>query len=100
MVTDLPDPHPGPGEVRISVRAAGVNPSDWKKRKGLMDGDLPQTLGHEAAGVVDELGDGGADVAGGARVFGRLALSRLWIVVTKQLQQAGMALNPARGARG
>jgi NADPH:quinone reductase-like Zn-dependent oxidoreductase len=55
---DLPDPHPGPGRVRIAVRAAGVNPSDWKKRKGLMDGELPQTVGHEAAGVVDELGEG------------------------------------------
>lgn len=33
-----------PSEVRIAVRAAGVNPSDWKKRKGLMDGELPQTM--------------------------------------------------------
>src|SRR2546423_10144045 len=48
-IVDLPDPHPGPGQVRIAVRAAGVNPSDWKKRKGLMDGELPQTVGHEAA---------------------------------------------------
>jgi NADPH:quinone reductase-like Zn-dependent oxidoreductase len=69
-IADLPDPHPGPGQVRIAVRAAGVNPSDWKKRKGLMDGGLPQTMGHEAAGVVDELGGGVADVAVGDRVFG------------------------------
>jgi NADPH:quinone reductase-like Zn-dependent oxidoreductase len=69
-IVDLPDPHPGPGQVRIAVRAAGVNPSDWKKRKGLMDSELPQTLGYEAAGVVDELGEGVADVAVGDRVFG------------------------------
>jgi len=69
-IVDLPDPHPGPGQVRIGVRAAGVNPSDWKKRRGLMDGELPQTLGYEAAGVVDELGEGVADVAAGDRVFG------------------------------
>ena len=69
-IVDLPDPHPGPGQVRIAVRAAGVNPSDWKKRKGLMDGELPQTMGHEAAGVVDALGEGVADVAVGDRVFG------------------------------
>src|ERR687887_2459352 len=69
-IVDLPDPHPGPGQVRVAVRAAGVNPSDWKKRKGLMDGELPQTMGHEAAGVVDELGEGVADVAVGERVFG------------------------------
>ena len=69
-IVDLPDPHPGPGQVRIEVRAAGVNPSDWKKRRGLMDGELPQTMGYEAAGVVDELGEGVGDVAVGDRVFG------------------------------
>ncbi|MHA6757626.1 NADP-dependent oxidoreductase [Streptacidiphilus sp. PAMC 29251] len=69
-IVDLPDPHPGPGEIRIAVRAAGVNASDWKKRQGLMDEELPQTLGYEAAGVVDLLGEGVADVAVGDRVFG------------------------------
>jgi NADPH:quinone reductase-like Zn-dependent oxidoreductase len=69
-IVDLPDPHPGPGQVRIAVRAAGVNPSDWKKRSGLMDQELPQTMGYEAAGIVDELGEGVADVAVGDRVFG------------------------------
>ena len=69
-IVDLPDPHPGPGQVRIAVRAAGISASDWKKRQGLMDGELPQTLGYEAAGVVDEVGDGVADVAAGDRVFG------------------------------
>ncbi|HEY3685771.1 MAG TPA: NADP-dependent oxidoreductase [Streptosporangiaceae bacterium] len=69
-VVEIPDPHAGAGEVRISVRAAGINASDWKKRAGLMDEGLPQTLGYEAAGVVDEVGDGVADVAIGDRVFG------------------------------
>ncbi len=69
-VVDLPDPHPGPGEVRIAVRAAGVNPSDWKKRQGLMDQELPQTLGHEAAGIVDEVGEGVKHVSVGDHVFG------------------------------
>ncbi|MFC8448727.1 NADP-dependent oxidoreductase [Kitasatospora sp. NPDC057223] len=69
-IADLPEPHPGPGQVRIAVRAAGVNASDWKKRQGLMDQELPQTLGHEAAGVVDELGEGVSGVAVGDRVFG------------------------------
>jgi NADPH:quinone reductase-like Zn-dependent oxidoreductase len=69
-IVDLPDPQVGPDQVRIAVRAAGVNPSDWKNRKGLMDGELPQTMGPEAAGVVDELGEGVADVAVGDRVFG------------------------------
>ncbi|PFG49099.1 alcohol dehydrogenase-like protein [Amycolatopsis sulphurea] len=65
-IVELPDPHPEPGQIRIAVRAPGVNLSDWKKRKGLM---LPQTMGHEAA-VVDELGEGVHDVVVGDRVFG------------------------------
>jgi NADPH:quinone reductase-like Zn-dependent oxidoreductase len=69
-IVALPDPHPGPGQVRIAVRAADVNPSDWKKRKGLMDRELPQTTGREAAGVVDELGEGVAAGAAGDRVYG------------------------------
>jgi NADPH:quinone reductase-like Zn-dependent oxidoreductase len=69
-IAELPDPHPGPGEVRIEVRAAGVNASDWKKRRGEMDPELPQTLGYEAAGVVDEVGAGVTGVAAGDRVFG------------------------------
>ncbi|WP_329127798.1 NADP-dependent oxidoreductase [Streptomyces sp. NBC_01465] len=69
-IVDLPDPHPGPGQIRIAVRAAGVNPSDWKKRQGEMDQELPQTMGYEAAGVVDELGEGVTDVSVGDRVFG------------------------------
>jgi NADPH:quinone reductase-like Zn-dependent oxidoreductase len=69
-IVDLPEPHPGPGEVRIAARAAGMSVSDGKKRQGLMDQELPQTLGYEAAGVVDELGEGVTDVAVGDRVFG------------------------------
>jgi NADPH:quinone reductase-like Zn-dependent oxidoreductase len=69
-IVDLPDPRPGPGQVRIAVRAAGVSVSDAKKRNGLMDQDLPQTMGYEAACVVDELGAGVDDVAVGDRVFG------------------------------
>jgi NADPH:quinone reductase-like Zn-dependent oxidoreductase len=69
-VAELPDPHPGPGQIRVAVRAAAVNPIDWKMRSGAMGGDLPQTTGREVAGVVDELGDGVTDVAAGDRVFG------------------------------
>jgi len=70
QILELMDPHPGPGQVRIAVRAAGVNASDWKKRLGLMDQELPQTMGYEAAGIVDELGEGVADVTVGDRVLG------------------------------
>jgi NADPH:quinone reductase-like Zn-dependent oxidoreductase len=69
-IVELADPHPASGQVRIAVRAAGVNASDWKKRQGLIDQKLPQTMGYEAAGIVDELGEGVTDVAVGDRVFG------------------------------
>ncbi|MGW4387615.1 NADP-dependent oxidoreductase [Streptomyces sp. NPDC004685] len=105
-LVDLPDPHPGPGEVRIAVRAAGVNASDWKKRQGLMDEELPQTLGYEAAGVVDELGDGVADVAVGDRVFGfssvgaaqaELAVLSYYAPIPPSLDFPGAAALPAAG---
>ncbi|MER7197986.1 NADPH:quinone reductase [Streptomyces sp. CB01635] len=103
-IVDLPDPHPGPGEVRIAVRAAGVNASDWKKRKGLMDEELPQTLGYEAAGVVDELGDGVTDVVVGDRVFGfstegaaqaELAVLSYYAPIPPSLDFPGAAALPA-----
>jgi NADPH:quinone reductase-like Zn-dependent oxidoreductase len=104
-IVELPDPHPGPpGQVRIAGRAAGVNPSDWKKRQGLMDGELPQTMGHEAAGVVDELGEGVADVAVGDRVFGfsaegaaqaELAVLSDFVPIPPSLDFPGAAALPA-----
>ncbi|MGW8332986.1 NADP-dependent oxidoreductase [Streptomyces sp. NPDC055897] len=103
-LVDLPDPQPGPGEVRIRVRAAGVNASDWKKRQGLMDEGLPQTLGYEAAGVVDALGEGVADVAVGDRVFGfsgegaaqaELAVLSFYAPIPRSLDFAGAAALPA-----
>jgi NADPH:quinone reductase-like Zn-dependent oxidoreductase len=72
-LAELPDPQPGPGQVRVSVRAVGVNPIDWKVRQGLMGGDLPKRTGQEVAGVVDEVGDGVNDVAVGDRIFGGAA---------------------------
>jgi NADPH:quinone reductase-like Zn-dependent oxidoreductase len=103
-IVDLPDAHPGPGQVRIAVRAAGVNPSDWKKRKGLMDRDLPQTMGYEAAGIVDEVGDGVADVDVGDRVFGfstdgapqaELAVLSYYAPIPPSLDFPGAAALPA-----
>jgi NADPH:quinone reductase-like Zn-dependent oxidoreductase len=71
-IVDLPDPHPGPGQVRIAVRAAGISGTDWKLRAGVLTfgAELPQMTGHDVAGVVDEVGEGVTDVAVGDRVFG------------------------------
>jgi NADPH:quinone reductase-like Zn-dependent oxidoreductase len=69
-IVDLPDPKAGPGQIRVAVHAAGVNATEWKLRKGLLGGELPQTTGRDVAGVVDEVGEGVTDVAVGERVFG------------------------------
>ncbi|WP_410785367.1 NADP-dependent oxidoreductase [Kribbella sp. C-35] len=67
------EPHAGPGQVRIKVRAAGVNPIDFKVRrgwtKGFIDPVFPAVPGLEVAGVVDEAGDG-AEFAVGDEVVG------------------------------
>jgi NADPH:quinone reductase-like Zn-dependent oxidoreductase len=74
-LAEAPEPHAGPGQVRIAVRAASVNPVDWKAFSGAMAGGKPMTgtgrLGYDAAGVVDEVGDGVGGVAVGDEVFGR-----------------------------
>jgi NADPH:quinone reductase-like Zn-dependent oxidoreductase len=69
-VDEVEEPHPGPGQIRIAVRAAGVNPFDYKVRRGMVGGDLPKVPGLEAAGVVDEVGEGVQGVRPGDEVFG------------------------------
>jgi NADPH:quinone reductase-like Zn-dependent oxidoreductase len=102
-LVELPDPHPGPGQIRVAVRATAVNPVDWKMRSGMMGGDLPQTTGREVAGVVDELGDGVTDVAPGDKVFGfaeggagaaELALLADYAPIPPSLDFAGAASLP------
>ena len=69
-----PVPHAGPGQIRIAVRAASVNPVDWKLLTGAMSGGQPLAgtgyLGYDAAGVVDEVGEGVTGVSVDD-VFGR-----------------------------
>jgi S-(hydroxymethyl)glutathione dehydrogenase/alcohol dehydrogenase len=60
---------PGPGQVRIRVRAAGVCHSDLSARNGGLPQPVPAILGHEAAGDVIAVGDGVADLAVGDRVI-------------------------------
>jgi NADPH:quinone reductase-like Zn-dependent oxidoreductase len=72
---DAPDPHAGPGQLRIAVRAASVNPADWKTFAGVLSGGRPMVgtgyLGYDAAGVVDEVGEGVTGLSVGDDVFGR-----------------------------
>jgi NADPH:quinone reductase-like Zn-dependent oxidoreductase len=71
-VAEAEEPHAGPGQVRIAVRAAGVNPIDWKIVRGLTGKSpaAPTVPGVDAAGIVDEVGDGVAGVQVGDAVFG------------------------------
>jgi NADPH:quinone reductase-like Zn-dependent oxidoreductase len=72
---EAPEPHAGPGQIRIAVRAASVNPIDWKVLTGMLSGGEPMQgtgyLGYDAAGVVDEVGDEVTGVTVGDEVFGR-----------------------------
>ena len=65
---DVPDPEPGPGEVLVSLRAAGLNHLDVWVRKGLPSVPKPRILGADGAGIVAALGDGAAGFAVGDRV--------------------------------
>ncbi|WP_310723596.1 NADP-dependent oxidoreductase [Streptomyces sp. N2A] len=74
QLVEAEEPHAGPRRIRIAVRAAGVNPVDWRIREGQVLGahpvELPAGVGLDAAGVVDEVGEGVEGVEVGDRVFG------------------------------
>ncbi|QXE38861.1 NADP-dependent oxidoreductase [Streptomyces sp. GMY02] len=72
---ELPVPSPGPGQLLVAVRAAGVNPVDWKLRNGYVrpgsaPAELPAVLGSEVSGVVEATGPGVEGFAVGDAVFG------------------------------
>ena len=75
QLVDTEEPHAGPGQVRIAVRAAGVNPVDWRIREGQLQEvrpiELPAGVGQDASGVVDEVGESVGEVKVGDHMFGR-----------------------------
>jgi NADPH2:quinone reductase len=68
---DMPDPEPGPGEVRVKIATSGVNPSDWKRRQGLTASiGFPRVIpNQDGAGVIDAVGDGVDSSRIGERVW-------------------------------
>jgi len=70
---EVPMPEPAPGEVRVRVHAAGVNPVDWKVRNGslrqVIHQNLPIALGWDVSGVVDAVGEGVETLAVGDAVY-------------------------------
>ena len=77
---DLPEP--GPGEVRVRLVRAGVNPTDWKFRSGATMAYDEVTPGQDGAGVVDALGEG---------VTGLEVGQRVWLVLAQHERAHGSA---------
>jgi synaptic vesicle membrane protein VAT-1 len=71
-VREAPDPEAGAGQVRIRVKAAGINFADLMARVGLYPDapKIPCVVGYEVAGVVDQVGEGVTGFAAGDQVFG------------------------------
>lgn len=78
---DVAVPAPGPGEVQIAVKAAGLNPVDFKTRDGRLRGihsyALPIVLGSELSGVITAVGEGVTRFRPADEVFTRVAKDRL-----------------------
>lgn len=72
VLDERPVPEPGPGEVRVKIQRSGVNPTDWKSRRGSAAGepvDPPQVPNQDGAGVIDAVGAGVESAWVGLRVW-------------------------------
>ncbi|MGK3201370.1 NADP-dependent oxidoreductase [Amycolatopsis sp. MEPSY49] len=74
-VREVPEPHAGPGEIRVRVAAAGLNPMDWglaarPELAAQFGVTVPSGFGYDLAGVIDEVGPGATGFSVGQRVFG------------------------------
>src|SRR5712671_5059956 len=79
-MAEVATPEPGPGQVLIKLRAAGMNPMDRTLASGAwkpMPATFPMVLGADGAGVVEKLGEGTSRYSGGEHVFGRLLVAPL-----------------------
>src|ERR1700728_5349860 len=93
QVVEVPRPVPGPGEVLVRVKAAGINPGEASIRRGLFADRWPSTFpsgqGSDLAGIVEEVGPGVANFAVGDEVIGftndRSSQAELVVVETGNL---------------
>lgn len=103
-VVDRPVGDPGPGQARVEVRAAGVNPADWKSYTGAFGTDpaaLPRRLGFEVSGVVTAVGPDAAASVGDEviafRVSGGYAAELVVPVSALVPKPASLGWEPAAG---
>jgi NADPH2:quinone reductase len=78
VVAEVPKPQPGPGQILIKLEAAGMNPMDRKLAEGAWKpapATFPMVLGADAAGVVEQVGEGATRFSRGDEVFGQLLLA-------------------------
>jgi NADPH:quinone reductase-like Zn-dependent oxidoreductase len=102
---EAPRPEPKAGEVLVRLKAAGVNPADWKYRQGLYKAFLPLafpwTPGIEGAGVVEAVGPGVTTLKPGQAVFGPLNASYAEYAVAQATElapiPAGLEFDEAAG---
>jgi NADPH:quinone reductase-like Zn-dependent oxidoreductase len=109
-VAEVAAPHAGPGEIRIAVRASGVSPGEMYLRSGTLRDVVPITFpyrtGFDAAGMVDEVGDGVTGASVGEEVFGmtssatRGANADFAVLAAWAPKPAGWSWEEAGGAAG
>jgi NADPH:quinone reductase-like Zn-dependent oxidoreductase len=92
---NVPEPQPGPGEIRIKIIAAGVNPMDWKVRRGSISSlPLPMIMGLDVAGTVDVVGQGETSFRPGDEVFAKVAIGKGGYAEYTVARSTEMALKP------
>lgn len=102
QVREVPEPHAGPGEVRVRVATAGLNPMDWgiaaRPEVAAMFGvSTPSGFGSDFAGVIDQVGDGATGFEVGDRVYGAAlgrAVADLVVVKTPSTQTDSLWRTP------
>ena len=106
---DLPEPKVGPGEVKVRVAGASINPIDWKIRSGAfkerMPLEFPTIIGRDASGEVVEVGAGVSELKSGVRVMGLVmgayaervvAKTEAWAELPAQLDLVDARSAPSR----
>ncbi|GAA4674731.1 NADP-dependent oxidoreductase [Frondihabitans cladoniiphilus] len=101
-VVEVTEPHAGPGQVRIRVEASGVNGMDWKIRQGFLKEmiplEFPAGSGLDAAGTVDEVGEGVTGVDVGDEVFGQGSSTLAEFAVLQHWAKSPALLTPEEAA--